>query len=173
MTLDDIKAGCFITESGCWEWRGALSEGRWPRVHAPDLSKPGAPKRPQQGRRAVWQIATGQPIPKGWRVFYTCSCETCLNPEHMDCGTTAKVGRFTRKTGRFRCTPARIVANLRTARNLCSLTAEQVAAIQQSDEPGSVWAKRLNVSKQTVSRAKNGLMVSLASANPFAGLVKT
>ncbi|MGE0349826.1 hypothetical protein [Hydrogenophaga sp.] len=172
MTLDDIKDRCFITEEGCWEWRGALSDGRWPRVHAPNHSKPGSPKEVQGGRRAVWQIATGKPIPKGWRVFGTCNCETCLNPEHMDSGTTAKVGRFTRRTGRFKCNPARIAANRRLGRNRAALTAEQVAAIQQSDEPGTVWAKRLNVSRQTVSRARNGLMVSLASANPFAGLVK-
>lgn len=172
MTLDDIRARCFITEDGCWEWRGALSEGRWPRVHAPDLSKPGAPKTPQPGRRAVWQMVTGEPIPKGHRVFGTCECDTCLNPEHMDCGTTAKMGRFSRKTGRFKCQPTRIAANRMIGRQRADLTAEQVAAIQLSDEPGTVWAKRLGVSRQTVSRARKGLMVSLAAANPFAGLVK-
>lgn len=170
MTLDDIKARCFITEDGCWEWRGALSGGTDPRVYAPNHSKPGSPKEVQGGRRAVWQIKTGEAIPEGHRVFGTCPCETCMNPEHMDCGTPGKFGRFVRKTGRRKCNPRRIAASRKAGRQRAALTAEQVAALQQSDEPGTVWAQRLNVTEKTISKYRTGKRVSFAAVNPFAGL---
>lgn len=171
MTLDDIKARCYINDEGCWEWRGALTEGRWPRVHAPDHTKEGSPKTTQTGRRAVWHLATGKPIPKGWRVYGTCDCDTCLNFDHMACGTTAKVGQHSVKTGRFKNSAARIAANRRTGRLRALLTPEQIQEIQASSEFNKTLAARLGVSHQTISRAKQGRMRSFQTAHPFAGLM--
>lgn len=172
MTLDDIKGRCFIDEAGCWLWRGALTEGKWPRVHAPDHTKPGSPKMTQTGRRAVWHVVTGKPIPKGWRVYGTCGCDACLNPAHMECGTTAKVGQHSVRTGRFKNSPARIAANRKSGRSRALLTPEQIAEIQESAEFNRVWAERLGVSTQTISRARLGRMRSFQTAHPFSGLMR-
>lgn len=171
MTLDDIKARCFINDDGCWEWRGAMSDGKWPRVWAPDHTKPGSPKSAQTGRRAVWHLLTGKPIPTGWRVYATCPCASCLNPAHMDCGTTAKVGKHSVKTGRFKNSAARIAANRKTGRLRAVLTPEQIREIQSSEDLNKDWAARLGVSPQTISRAKLGRLKAFQAASPFAGLL--
>lgn len=169
--LEDVKARCFISDNGCWEWRGGLSDGKWPRVHAPDHTKPGSPKTPQTGRRAVWHLLTGKPIPTGWRVYGTCPCAVCLNPEHMSCGTTAKLGKHSAKIGRFKNSPARVAANRKTGRLRSALSPETIAEIQDSSELNKVWAERLGVSPQTISRAKLGKMLAFQTAHPFAGLM--
>lgn len=172
MTLDDIKARCFIDDNGCWLWRGALTDGKWPRIHAPDHTIPGSPNRTQTGRRAAWHLFTAKPIPNGWRVYGTCLCDTCVNPLHMKCGPTAELGRFTAKLGRFKNSYARIVANRMTGRKRASLTPEQVQEAQDSKELNKVLADRWGVSPQTVSRARRGHMKSVQASNPFLGLMR-
>lgn len=172
MTLDEIKERCFINDDGCWLWRGALTEGKWPRIHAPDLSLPDGPKRTQTGRRATWQLKTGKAIPNGWRVYGTCLCDTCVNPDHSKCGPTAELGKFSAKLGRFKGSHARITANRRTGRMRAILTPEQVLEIQASPEMNRQLAERLGVSHQTISRARRGDMKSLQAANPFVGLLR-
>lgn len=172
MTLDDIKARCFIDDQGCWLWRGAMTDGKWPRIHGPDHTKPGSPMGTQTGRRAVWHLKTGQPIPKGWRVYGTCQCDACVNPEHMKCGTTAEMGRFTVKLGRFKNSTARIVANRKTGQKRSRLNLAQLREIQQSSEFNRVLAEKWGVSHQTISRARRGLLKSIEPANPFLGLMR-
>lgn len=172
MTLDDIKARCFVDENGCWLWRGAMTDGRWPRIHAPDHSLPGSPKRTQTGRRATWNLFTGKAIPTGYRVWGTCLCDACVNPEHSKCGPTTELGRFTVRTGRFKNSAARIVANRMTGRKRASLTPEQVEEAQASKEFLKVLAERWGVSAQTVSRARLGRMKSVQASNPFSGLMR-
>jgi hypothetical protein len=171
MTLDNIKARCFITDEGCWEWRGAMSQGV-PRIYAPNHQKPGSPMECQVGRRAVWHVRTGKSIPKGHRVFGTCQNAVCLCPEHARCGTTSDLGALTKKLGRFKNKPARIAASRIGGRKRSHLTAELIAEIQASDETGVAIARRLKLGREVVSRVRRGKLKSFQSiGNPFAGLL--
>ena len=166
MTLDDIKARCFITDEGCWEWRGASSEGV-PRIYAPNHQKEGSPMESQVGRRAVWHVRTGKAIPKGHRVFGTCENAACLNPEHAKCGTTSELGALTKKLGRFKNKPARIAASRISGRKRSHLTPELIAEIQASEETGVAIAQRLNLGREVVSRARRG---KIKAFQPIGGM---
>lgn len=172
MNLEDVRQRCFINEeTGCWEWRGALSDGKWPRIHAPNLSIEGGKFMVQTGRRAVWQLSTGKAIPKGYRVYGTCQCNLCLNPGHMKCGTTAELGRLSQRMGRFKNSPRRIAANRKIGRERSVFTPEILAELQLTTETSTAIAKRMGVAVQTISKARNGRVRSFHSANPFAGLM--
>lgn len=166
MNLDDIKARCFITDEGCWEWRGAASDGV-PRIYAPNHQKEGSPMECQVGRRAVWHVRTGKAIPKGHRVFGTCENAACLNPEHAKCGTTGELGALTKKLGRFKNKPARIAASRISGRKRSHLTPELIAEIQASEETGVAIAQRLNLGREVVSRARRG---KIKAFQPIGGM---
>lgn len=171
MTLDDIKDRCHIDDDGHWIWKGALSDGR-PRIWAPDHTKPGSPMASQTGRRAVWHVSTGQAIPRRWRVFGTCELGNCLNPKHMECGTTTEWGEQLRSSGAYKGSMSRQSAARKTGRARSVLTHETLQEILASNETGRALAARLNVSEQTVSKARHGRLVCFdAVGGLFSGLV--
>jgi len=172
MTLDDIKDRCHIDDDGHWIWKGALSEGKWPRIYAPDHTKEGSPMVTQTGRRAVWHVSTGKPIPNSWRVFGTCEVDCCLNPKHMKCGSTQEWGAQVSKAGIHSGSVRRSVAGRQAGRKCSVLTPETYQEIIGSNETGLALAARLGVSKQTVSKARNGLIVCFEPAGGlFSGLI--
>jgi hypothetical protein len=172
-TLDDIKALCQIDDdTGCWHWRGCLSNGKWPRVYAPNHSKPGSPKEAQTGRRAVWQIVSGKAIPEGHRVHGRCDDPRCLNPAHMRCGPPSEWGKHLQRTGIYKGKATRVLANRAIGRARSKLTRELITEITGSQETGKALAARLNLSRDVVSKARRGEAKSFhALANPFAGLM--
>lgn len=154
MIMDDIKGRCRIDElTGCWLWVGAKSEG-WPRIWAPDYTNHGGELSTQTGRRAVWHIKTGQPIPNGWRVFGTCDSAVCLNPAHMVCEPTGAHGQKVAASGRLKGRITRITANRAAGRKRSSLTPELIQIIRESSETGVELQKRLGISRTTVSRVR-------------------
>lgn len=172
MTLDDIKGRCHIDDDGHWIWKGALSEGKWPRIWAPDHTQPGSPMKVQVGRRAVWHVSTGQAIPKGWRVFGTCPVDRCLNPGHMKCGTTAEWGEHVSKSGIHAGNVRRLAAARQLGRKRSVMTAETRMEIITSPETGRALARRLGISEQTVSKVRRGQSVCFEPAGGmFSGLV--
>lgn len=169
MTLDDIKARCFITDDGHWIWKGAKSEGKVPRIWAPDHTK-GGHKTAQPGRRAVWHILTGQPIPEGHRVYGTCPHADCLNPACSACGPTEEWGAHMAKIGKHKTMRHRVASRL-SAQKRAVLTAEQIQIVQRDPRTGRELARELEVSEQTISKARTGRIVCHQPvASPFAGL---
>ena len=175
MNLEQIKARCVIEEeTGCWHWTGALSDGKWPRVYAPNHSKEGSPIQVQTGRRAVWHVLTGKAIPDGYRVHGRCDDPQCLNPDHMRCGPTAEWGKTLRRKGIYKGKAKRILANRATGRARSALTPELIKEITTSEETGEALASRLGLSRSVVSKARRGRAKSfLALANPFSGLISS
>ena len=172
-TLQDIKNRCRIDDiTKCWVWTGAMSEGRYPRVHAPDLSKGGI-KKVQTGPRAVWQAVTSKQIPCGHRVYHaTCTNEACLNPAHLACGPTGEWGATVAKHGTWKHQPKRIQANRATGRKRSAVDLQTLREIQTSEETGKAIAERLQIGMTIVSRVRRGTMTSLMEvSNPFAGLM--
>lgn len=172
MTLDDIKGRCHIDDEGHWIWKGALSDGKFPRIHAPDHTKEGSPMVVQTGRRAVWHVTTGEAIPPRWRVFGTCDEGRCLNPKHMECGTNAEWGQHLSSTGAYKGSIRRQAAARKTGRKRSVLTPETYQEIMGSNETGRALAARLEISEQTVSKARNGHLVCFEAAGGlFSGLM--
>jgi hypothetical protein len=174
MTLDDIKDRCVIDEiTGCWKFKGAKSDGKYVRVWAPNLNKPEAPKAALPGKMAVWFAKTGKPVPAGHRVFSTCNSNDCLCPDHIKCGTNEEWGRHIAKSGIYKDKVARMVASRKTGIARSVLTPETYAEVLASSETGLQIAKRLNVSSQTVSKARLGQLKSFSPVgSPFAGLMR-
>lgn len=177
-TTDDIKANCHIcAETGCWLWRGALSEGRWPRVHASCLAKDpaGSIKTVQTGQRAMWQASAGRAIPKGWRVWRTCKhdhSDVCLNPEHLICATNSTHGARLAKSGDWKGQVKRVTANRAAGRKRCAITPELHAEILSSDESGESISRRTGLGRNVISKVRRGQMPSLAPVGGvFSGLL--
>lgn len=172
VTIEDIKARCFIDDDGCWIWRGGQSRG-FPRIFAPNHQKPGSPKEAQPGRRAAWHVATGKPIPDGHRVYGTCMKPLCVNPACAKCGTGQDVGDFTVATGRYRNQARRIAASRLTGRKRSSVSAALVAEIQSSNETGRAIARRLQVGRGVAYRARRGeLLAFVPIGSVFGGLCR-
>lgn len=172
MTLDDIKDRCHIDDDGHWIWKGALSEGKWPRIYAPDHTKEGSPMVTQTGRRAVWHLKTGKPIPAGWRVYGTCREDRCLNPAHSKCGPTADWGAHMTTSGRYTGSIRRRIAGRKTGLKATTLTPETYLEAITSNEMAKTLAERLGVLPQTISKARNGRLVCFESAGGlFSGLI--
>ena len=179
--IDTIKDRCHIdTITGCWMWRGAvsLSNGgstRQPRVWTVDYTRDatGNTKTVQTGNRAAWHAHTGQPIPPGHRVFKTSACTNgmCVNPAHMQCGTTTSWGKSVARKGVWKGSSARIQANRATGRARSHVDAATVADIRNSTETGEAIAARLGIGRSIVSKARRGQMKSMLAGNPFAGLM--
>lgn len=170
MTLNDIKARC--DEVGeCWIWNGAhVQGGRYPRIWAPDYTK-GGKKTSQHGRRAVWHVKTGQPIPEGWRVFNTCDCLGCLNPDHMKAGPVTSWGEHMAKSGRLKDSIPRRAAARKNGQKRSVFTQETLQAVLTSDLSGTDLSREMGVSRQAISKARNGKMTCFVPiGSPFAGL---
>lgn len=172
MTLDDIKDRCRIDDDGHWIWTGALSQGKWPRIWAPDHTQPGSPMASQTGRRAVWHVSTGKAIPTRWRVFGTCEMDRCLNPKHMECGTTAEWGAHVSNSGIHTGSIRRLNAARQTGRKRSVLTPDTRMEVITSQETGRAVAQRLGISEQTVSKVRRGHTVCFEPAGGlFSGLI--
>lgn len=199
-TLDEVYGRCRIDDiTGCWKWTGAVSGG-FPRVYGPDWALTrerfeaaldaafGSPREDakikaaivqamggamlsQPGRRAVWQMATGKPIPNGWRVYGTCPVDECLNPDHQACGTGADQGRYVAKIGLFKNQPNRILANRRTALKRTTVKKEVFDEILLSEEKGTEISARTGLSRTIVSKIRTGAAMAHRSAGGlFSGL---
>ena len=152
-TLEDVKGRCRI-DGVHWIWTGALSEGQWPRIYAPDYTDGGKLKS-QPGRRAVWHMKTGKPIPNGWRVF-GCDVALCISPACVVCEPPASRGEKIADTGSWKGNPKRIIANRLSGRKRSQLTPVLIAQISTSDKTGVELSAETGISRQTISRVRCG-----------------
>ena len=66
-------------DSGCWLWRGQISNSGYGRIM---LSGPEGP-RMESAHRASYRAFVG-PIPEGGLIRQTCGNRLCVNPEHLE-----------------------------------------------------------------------------------------
>ena len=165
MTLNEIKGRCRI-EDGHWIWTGAKCEGV-PRIWAPDYTSKGGRMVAQTGRRAVWHVKTGAPIPAGHRVFGTCTEPCCLHPLHMACRPVSEQGAMVAASGKLKGRVTRIAANRAIGRKRSMVTPEQIAIIQSSSKTGIQLAQELGLTRQIVSKHRSGRVTAF---DPVGGM---
>lgn len=113
----------------CWEWRGRTSHFGYGLF------------RDQKAHRISYKILVG-PIPDGLGCLHKCDNPPCCNPHHIFLGTNADNNRDKVEKGR-------VLKGERHPRS--KLTDAQVQEIRSSKETGVAIARRLGVSKSTVS----------------------
>lgn len=180
--INKIKDRCRIDElSGCWIWTGATSVSNGGQTHQPrawsvDYSKDlsGKTKTVQTGNRAAWHAVTGKPIPEGHLVFKAACCTNglCVNPAHLQCGTTEDWGKSVAAKEIWKDQQTRIQANRAIGRARSVVTPELVREIQSSSESGLSFAARTGIPNSVISRVRRGQLKSVVSVNnPFLGLM--
>lgn len=170
-TLEEIYGRCVLDEiTGCRVWRGCI-DNHGPRIYAPDMRFGGAMKT-QYGRRAVWQLVNGRPLPKGWRVFGNCGNPACLEYKHIEASTTAERGRKVAASGAQKGLIKRIVANRKIGRARSVLTPALIDEIQTSGETGQALAARLGIGRTTISKVRKHGVPSHQPVGLFTGLMR-
>lgn len=170
--LEEIQGRCVITEDGHWLWDGAVREDGRAWIYAPDYTRSKGKMQSQNGHRAVWHVINCKAIPKGRRVIGTCEETACVAPGHGKLVTEAQYGAFMRKTGRFKNSTKRMLANRAIGRKRSDLTLELIEYIQTSPKTGRDLAIELDLLETVVSRARRGEMVAFQPASPFVGMVR-
>lgn len=154
-TIQEVKGRCRI-DGQHWIWTGAMTEDGWPRICGPDHTNHAGKPTTQHGRRAVYHMASGKPIPSGWRVFGTCEERSCVAPNHLECKPVAERGAEVAASGAWKGRVARVAANRATGRTRSSLTPELIALIYSSTKKGTELAAETGLSRSTVSRVRTG-----------------
>lgn len=67
-----------VTEAGCWEWTGAISNKGYAQV--------GIAGKTASAHRVVYRLMVG-PIPEGMQLDHLCRVRHCLNPAHLEAVT--------------------------------------------------------------------------------------
>lgn len=114
---------------GCWIWHGDTINTGYGRLRYRH--------REQLAHRISWELAHGQPVPKGMWVFHACDNPLCVNPAHLY-----------------------IARPHNTQLTRVKLTEEQVCAVRSEWAAGtgsmSEIAQRFGVSKSTVQHIIQG-----------------
>jgi hypothetical protein len=169
-SLEDVRVRCRM-DGEHWMWGGNLSGNGQVRLWAPNLAR-GGEMTSQNGRRAVWQLKTGKPIPEGHKVYCTCGEELCLNPAHMACRRPADHGRIVAQNGSLKGIPSKIAANRKIVLARSKVTPETYRAVMESDKTGLALSAELGIGRTTISRIRTGQFTAIlaVAALPFAGL---
>ena len=68
--------------SGCWLWTAEVSPKGYGRISVG--GRAGATLR---AHRVIWELTYG-PVPPGLFVIHSCDTPSCVNPDHLRCGTS-------------------------------------------------------------------------------------
>ena len=126
------KLNIKVTDSGCWEWRGAIRKDGYPTVHIGG--------RCRYAHRASYAAYKGE-IPRGMFVCHKCDNPPCVNPDHLFLGThqdnmNDAVSKFRIKQGE--------------THHKSKLTDTEIVEIFLSKEVTKSLADKHGVSKRTI-----------------------
>lgn len=126
----------------CWEWQGALSGNGYPHINQVDLyyrrvSYP-------YGHRLAWALEHKRWPDKDKVIMHTCDNSRCVNPSHLEEGTSKQNAQDRSRTGRW------------FGAGRGKLSPEQVLALRASIDTQIVLARRYGISQTSVSVIRSG-----------------
>lgn len=145
-TIEDLRDRCWVDDiTGCWHWKGAVTQDGHPVMWLPQLDKT------TTAGVAICILKTGSPPKKG--VFWRCICDThgCANPDHRRPGSRS-AQMLGAKITRSPLTRARMSKANCGPRH--KLTDEQQEELRASTESLRVLAARYGIAQSTASRIK-------------------
>lgn len=131
---------------GCWLWTGGqTSKGAAGGPKYGGFAYPGG----TLAHRYSWELANGQPVPKGLAVCHHCDNPLCVRPEHLYVGTQQRNMRDAVRRGRIR---RKGVEN-----GNAKLTWEKVRAIRASAKSDIEEALAHGVCVMSIYKIRRGL----------------
>lgn len=155
-TIEDLRQRCWVDDiTGCWHWKGAVTQDGHPVMWMPQLDKT------TTAGVAICVLKTGSTPKKG--VFWRCICDTrgCANPDHRRPGSRS-AQMLAAKITRSPLTRARM--SIGKCGRRPRLTDEQQAEIRDSSDSLRVLAERYGISQSTASRIRQGIRRQLLAA---------
>lgn len=131
-------------DSGCWEWQGAISSGRYGHMWCVDKNV--------YAHRISYALHYG-PIPEGMLVLHKCDNTKCVNPDHLFLGT--------HQDNMDDCVNKRRIAH-GSKNGQSKLNEEQVLEIKKELADSKDWhvvktlAKKYGVHNTTIYKIRNG-----------------
>lgn len=136
-----------IMPSGCWEWTGIRHRNRTTHNYGYGILQVGPRdhRKNLRANRISWELHYG-PIPEGMFVLHKCDNKQCVNPEHLELGTSQKNIQDAYDRGLKR----------KGEDSPCSkLTKKQVEEIRNSMLTNKSLAEIYKVSQSRISNIKN------------------
>ena len=134
---------CMIWQHGCWK-DGSLPIMRLPRA-LPAMPKVKSKKVSVQ--RAVWEVASGKAIPKGWLVWATCGNKQCVNPDHIRAGTRKQMIDHKTRAGCYKLSIAEKIKRAKEQQEKSRLTWDDIRTIRA--EMDATPSLRYNIGQRT------------------------
>ena len=142
-TLEAIRGVCKETPEGCWLWKGALIDGKYPQAKFPD--GPGG----KLVRRVAYLLGGRKLLGNRFVLVSTCDSTLCCNPAHLRQMSKARKFREEYEAGirrhAFVPPPPRQ-----------KLTSEQVMEVRQATGTAAMLSKRYGISAGHVNRIRRG-----------------
>jgi hypothetical protein len=136
---------------GCWNWTGCLDSRGYGRI----IGKVNGKWESLYSHRLSWELENKQPFPDNLESRHICNNRKCVNPAHINPGTTAQNAADSMKAGTF---SGFLIAHKLGERNVnAKLTRTQVNEILKSVFSMRKIAIQYGVCSQTIYRIKHGL----------------
>lgn len=154
-----------VTDCGCWIWMGAQSTRGYGSIKFKGSS--------EKAHRLSYRAFVG-PIPDGMHVLHKCDTPSCVNPDHLFCGTHTDNMRDKERKGRGnqprgersglsayhrrvkagQVPPPAVPDRRGEKNNNAKLTEFDVLHIRNSNERSGTLAKRYGVDRHTIKNIK-------------------
>ncbi len=136
-SLRCIKNRCHVDDiTGCWLWRGAMTQGRIPETHIQE-GVFGIKRKSMSVPRAAW-LLSGNTVQPGHSVYRAvCHNNRCCNPAHLASGSPKDRALSASSHGQFR-DPERL---MRLQRYRRSTAPDVVRAVLADIQNGSTCAE--------------------------------
>lgn len=135
--------------TGCWEWRGATSNGYG---YLTVGSRKDGTRHTEKTHKAAYRAFIGD-IPAGMHVCHKCDNRKCINPDHLFIGTHLDNMRDRDAKGRN----VVIIGTRHTNAKLDDNKVMEARALRKTGITYSSLANRYGVNKKTILNAINGI----------------